>query len=364
MAQVKFPGVHRTTAKGRTYYYFGRGKDRVRLPDDPTSPAFAAAYQRARQAVGQPIGGIADLIARYYESHAFTRLKPTTRESYRADLEAVREKWGSFDPKLIDRPSVIRLQDAFAFKIVKDQRIETPRRADKIVSALSAMLTWAANRGEIPSNPAIGVPSINKSTPRRPWTDKEIEAYRERWPLGSVQRTAFEIAFNTSLRFGDVWSLTWSDVSGGRVRLRQEKTGDWVSVPQTPALAEALAAVKTRTSVRILTQRNGQPYGREGFKTMDGRARKAAGVEASMHGLRAGLATRLIEAGATPDEVAAVTGHATPDLLKTYTVHRNRAKLADQAIAKLDENRTGTVKPRGSDCKTASAERNADAASD
>lgn len=327
MVQVRFKGVNRITRKGRAYYYFGRGKGAIRLPDDPTSPAFAVAYERARAQLGRREGGIGDMIARYYQSRAYGALAARTRLAYRADLEIIRELWGAHDPALIDRAAVVRLRDKFE---------ATPRKADKIISSLSAMLTWAAERGEVPTNPAIGVRSIAKSKPTRPWTDAEMKTYRERWPLGSPQRTAFEIGAATGLRIGDVWALKWSNIINGRVDVTQAKTGRLVSVPITPPLAQALAKAP-RDSVHVVTNSRGRPYTYESFKRMFADATGAAKVTATFHGLRARLATDLIEAGASPDETAAVTGHSTPAQLRTYTAERDRARLADQAFA-----RTGT----------------------
>ncbi|WP_414896537.1 tyrosine-type recombinase/integrase [Rhodovulum sp. YEN HP10] len=53
------------------------------------------------------------------------------------------------------------------------------------------------------------------------------------------------------------------------------------------------------------------------------------------HGLRKACARRLAEAGATPHEIAAVTGHKTLALVQLYTEAAGREGLADAAFEKL-----------------------------
>ena len=62
----------------------------------------------------------------------------------------------------------------------------------------------------------------------------------------------------------------------------------------------------------------------------------AAGLkECSSHGLRKACARRLAEAGATPHEIAAVTGHVTLKEVERYTRAADRSVLADAGFDKL-----------------------------
>ena len=61
-----------------------------------------------------------------------------------------------------------------------------------------------------------------------------------------------------------------------------------------------------------------------------------AGLPAcSAHGLRKAATVRLIEAGCTPHEAAAVTGHESMRVLEIYARERDRRGLADAAMRKL-----------------------------
>ena len=61
----------------------------------------------------------------------------------------------------------------------------------------------------------------------------------------------------------------------------------------------------------------------------------AAGVSGSLHGLRKAGATRLANAGATPDEIRAFLAHETNAQGATYTKAADRARLGDSGMEKL-----------------------------
>jgi len=63
---------------------------------------------------------------------------------------------------------------------------------------------------------------------------------------------------------------------------------------------------------------------------------RAAGLTGcSLHGLRKAGATRLANAGATPDEIRAYLAHKTNQEGVTYTKKADRARLADSGLARL-----------------------------
>src|SRR5450631_2255442 len=80
-------------------------------------------------------------------------------------------------------------------------------------------------------------------------------------------------------------------------------------------------------------------------KALGGDFRKwcdAAGLpkRCTMHGLRKGGARRLAEAGATPHEIMAITGHKTLSEVERYTKAVDRNRLAETAIKKLSQSRS------------------------
>ncbi len=70
----------------------------------------------------------------------------------------------------------------------------------------------------------------------------------------------------------------------------------------------------------------------------------------SSHGLRKAASVRLAEAGCTPHEIVAISGHASLKEIVRYTATADRKQLATAAIEKVKA-RTFTVKPRPSTVK-------------
>jgi integrase len=64
----------------------------------------------------------------------------------------------------------------------------------------------------------------------------------------------------------------------------------------------------------------------------------------SFHGLRKAASVRLAEAGCTPHEIAAITGHASLKEIVRYTQTADRKRLAASAMEKVKA-RTSIVKP-------------------
>jgi integrase/recombinase XerD len=80
----------------------------------------------------------------------------------------------------------------------------------------------------------------------------------------------------------------------------------------------------------------GKPFTANGFgnKFKDW-CRQADLPHCSAHGVRKATSTALAEAGATPHEIMAVTGHRSLKEVERYTKAVSQKKVADQAMSKL-----------------------------
>lgn len=112
----------------------------------------------------------------------------------------------------------------------------------------------------------------------RAWTESEIEVFRRRWPIGSLQRLAFELFLGTGQRRSDVVRMTWSHVTPeGKIHVDQQKTGRRLIIPLHTDTLEALAAAK-RKHVSILVAAYGKPFTVDGFSQWLRQAIAAAGL--------------------------------------------------------------------------------------
>ena len=77
----------------------------------------------------------------------------------------------------------------------------------------------------------------------------------------------------------------------------------------------------------------GSAWGPEIRKLM----KKTGHVGYSLHGLRKNATIELLEAGCTPDEVKAITGHITTQMIEKYGRAVSKRRQAKAAIVKLTD---------------------------
>ena len=193
-----------------------------------------------------------------------------------------------------------------------------------------ALPAFPQGRRAVPTAPAI---------PRARTAD-EIEKFKDTHPLGTRPRLAFDILCFTAGRREDAIRLGHQHVHDGRVRFRQAKNEKRnpvdVDIPLHPDLAAGIAAAASRENLTLLTTAFGKPYTPAGFGNAFGDWVAQAGLsKLSPHGLRATTATPLADAGASPHEIASVTGHRSLQMVQHDTAAAERKRLADKAIKRL-----------------------------
>lgn len=331
------PYVNRQTARGgQTYLYFRKGKgERIRLPADPASPAFAEAYAAALAGkTEKPVlpshvkGTLAALIADYIASGDYKRLRDTTKQGYMARLEILRTSHGHRTLSGMTRAGVQQ-------KIL-DPYGDRPGAANALLKILRVLVRFAMVRDMLIADPTQGLklPKLGKV---HTWTEEEIAQFEAKWPVGTRERLAFALHLFTGQRRSDIHKMTWANVSTGKVALVQQKTGERVCFPIHRDLAAILAATP-REHVTILNTTFGKPFTVTGISRMMRAAITAAGLSLPLrpHGLRKAAGRRLAEAGCVPHEIMAILGHVTLSEAQRYTADADRERLGSSAIHKLE----------------------------
>jgi len=349
MAKVDLPYLQIVEQKGRVYAYYRRAGSRHPLPSPIGSPSFMATYNRIhagyeREAPPRaPLkGSLGDCVARYRKDAAYAGLSPAARSDYDRYLDLLEggdkdrglEALRDYDIATLDWPFIKRVRSLYA---------ATPRKAEYIRSMLSILCEVAIEEGYRKDNPCNGRKRLKGGDGHRPWEESEVEAFRQRWPLDSRERVAFELALNSGQRRGDVIAMTRAHYRDGQISVTQEKTGNRVWMPASQALREALDPFLARHS-QIVLLATGQDAGftKSSFSKFIRAAMTEAGLpsDCTMHGLRYTAATRVYElmvaAGRADEEawafVGAITGHATAVMARKYSGKKRRATIAIERL--------------------------------
>jgi integrase len=297
-------------------------------------------YRYAAHKAKAPLSGetVLDLIRAYERSPEWARLAASTKENYTIYLRPFMKIKG-LSVREIDRRGILELRDAVATH-------RGPGAATGFVRAASALFGWAVDHDWLQHSPCHRVKGL--ATGHLPaWTEAQLAAAIACLP--EHLRRAVVLAVHTGQRRGDLIALRWSDISGGTIRLRQQKTGAELALPIHPALAAELAVWRAQaTALHVLTDVRGKPWTPLHLSGQLPYALARIGLpRLGIHGLRKLAAARLADAGCTTHEIAAITGHRTLSMLALYTRTADQERLASVAVSKLtnsDKRQTSTAK--------------------
>lgn len=298
------------------------------------SPEFMAAYQAyvAGDAAETKVersakGTFGGLIANYYRSIEYANLKQSSKQLYRYALEPLREQHGHQPLRTMSRENLVGIIERIGAK--------APGMANLTRAVLQKMLKVALDRGQISANPLAQKVTAYKSGSHHTWTDAELAQFEAKWPLGSRQRLAYALLFYTGQR-GDVVRMRRADISGGAIKVVQEKTGVELSIQIHPDLAEAIKAGPTK-GLNLLGDVHGRPIKRAALSHLMRQAIRAAGLpdRCVPHGIRKATLRTMAEHGASAKQLAAVSGHKTTKELDRYTAAADQPTLAGAGIASL-----------------------------
>jgi integrase len=333
---LPFTYCHRKRLKHgvREYWRFRRGTIDTPLPSHPGDPAFHSRYaelcelEEDRRAKEEKAPHTMDwLIDRYRASAEFHALAGVTQTDYARILEYVRKGMGPEPFQSVDRASVKALRDTFAHQ---------PRTAHKIKQVVSLLYSWAdqADLVEAGFNPAANLKRLKwKAKPIEIWSDEEISMF-----LANCQpfmKTPVMLALYTGQRREDIVQMNWNDVQGEFVRIRQNKTGEPLSIPMHPELKKHLISIRSGFGGKIVRAADGKPMNANALSSALSRAAEAiVGMpHRTMHGLRYAAAGRLEAAGCSVVEITSVIGHRTYQMALKYMRQRKDAEAAIEKLA-------------------------------
>ena len=330
---------------GRVRLYLRRkGMKPIPLPDEH-DPGFLAAYQAALESSAPTPkvsrvspDGLEALSRSYYASSEFASLASSTQAVYRRIIDGLCRDHGNKPVAMLMPHNVQRLVM---------EKADTPAAANHLRRTLRALMKHAVHLGIRPDDPTANIGRLKEvGEGAETWTEEDIAAFEARWPVGSKPRLALSLLLYTGQRRSDVVRMGHQHLRNGAIDVRQVKTGARLTIPLHPDLAELLPPKTERLT--FLTAESGRAFTPNGFYMRFRAWAEAAGLPAgrSPHGLRKAAARRMAEAGCTPHQIAAVTGHRTLAEIERYTKAANQEHLARQAVVHLGrpQNANASVK--------------------
>lgn len=321
---------------GKARWYYRRpGWKRIPLPGLPWTPEFMAAYEMAeagqKAEIGEkqtPPGSISALVASYYRTSDFTGLSDSTKTTYRGIIERFRADHGD--------KRVAHLQRQHVQKII-GEKSETPAAANNLLRMLHLLMRHAVDLGWRGDDPTQGVRKIrHKSGGFKTWEEHHIEAFTAYHKPGTRAHLALSLLIYTGQRRSDVVRMGRQHVRNGILSVIQQKTGQDVHVPLHAELKASLDRLPL-DNLTFLVTAQGKPFSPAGFTNWFRDMTREAGLPdgLSPHGLRKATCRRLAEAGCTPHEIMAISGHRSLAEVTRYTVEAGRKGLAQRAVDRL-----------------------------
>lgn len=346
--KIALKGLHRVErrlANGGVSLHFYAWRGGPKIEAEPGTPEFVAEFQAHNTTRDKPIPGKTDLqslIDAYRSTSNFTDLSTSSKTEYARYIRKIEAEFGDMPIKALNDPAV-----RGEFLDWRDRTASSgTRAADYGFAVRSKIMAWAYDRRRIVANPCER-PGRLHSAGRAAciWDQASIDMLFTQ-ASGAVSLPC-HIAIWTGQRQGDILALTWSAYDGEFLRLKQSKTGRYLTVPVAADLRVILDAAKVKRSsaVTICATTRGKPWTSDGFKTSFGKARDAPGVTGlTFHDFRGTAVARLAAAGCSVPEIVTITGHSLKDaetILDKHYFSRDRG-LGESAISKLEKHRTAT----------------------
>ena len=294
-----------------------------------SSGAIVQAPAKAPKPARIKSGTTAAAIAGYMASDAWRELAVATASARRRILNTIADAAGDEMLSVWDRETIQAKIDEKPVTVRKNWR-----------SAFRGLFTWAMAAKLIAIDPSVGLKAATAETDGyRTWDETEIAQYLARHPVGSKARRVFALALCTAQRRTDLAMMGWQHVvEGGRIRIKQSKTGETVSIPILPELAAELAFCPKDQATFIVgaTGKKLSPNNLgDNFRTWRREAQLDEGL--SLHGLRRAMCRRLVKAGMTYHTIMSITGHKTLEEIQRYCEDYEREVEADKAIAAIEK---------------------------
>lgn len=308
--------------KHGAYYYVHQNKwERIGSTLEEALEAYARKVKAANTGAGMPrlIDDVLKQIA--------PKLKPNTLKQYEAAGQRLKEILAEFEPHQVKAKHVAAIKNSMA---------GTPNMANRIISFLRTVCTYAVEWQLMDSNPCVGIRRFEEKKRDRYLTDAELVAILAE--STENMRVIYLMAYLTAQRISDVLGIKLTDINDEGIAFKQQKTDKRLIVAMTPDIKDVVARAKAlprsaRGLTLFTTKRTCKPVIYETVKQQFKKACERAGVkDATLHDLRAKSITDAKKQGHNPQKLA---GHSDPRMTERYIRLREIDVAQGPSLAKI-----------------------------
>ncbi|CDF82618.1 phage integrase family protein [Pseudomonas knackmussii B13] len=290
--------------KHGAFYYVHQGKwERL------GSTLEAALKEYAKKVAPRSGGAMPDLIDEVLR-HISPNLASNTVTQYTTLAERLKKILAQFNPDQVLPRHVAA---------IKAELAGTPNMANRMLSFLRTVFSYAVEWQRVDANPCIGIRRHVEKKRERYITDDEFLAICA--VSTENMRVIYQMAYLTGQRINDVLGIKLSDISDEGIAFKQQKTGKRLIVAMTPDIDDVITRTKAlprsaRGLTLFTTRTTCKPVIYETVKQQFKKACERAGVkDATLHDLRAKAITDTKNQGNNPQLLA---GHSDPRMTDRY----------------------------------------------
>jgi len=317
--------------KGRTYYFIEYGTNKwINLGRDYVE---AMALYASIRGPGGSLDTMSDLIDRYMLEIAPTKAKRTYKDNL-TEAKNLKAVFGDLVPTDVTKT------DIYGYKNERGRTSQV--RANREISLLSVIFTYAEEWGVAENNPARGIRKF-KETPRdRYIEDWEYLDFKEH--AGPLIAAYMDFKLVTGLRQGDVLRLRLDQIQQDGIHVTISKTGkrrifEWTDELRF-SVKQARNIPRPISGMFLFCTRRGTPYTGDGFRSIWQRKMRSALSQKILqerftdHDIRRKTGSD----SASLEEASKLLGHS--DVRITHRVYRAK----EEVVSPLDTNLLGKTR--------------------
>jgi integrase len=254
----------------------------------------------------------------YMNSARWERLSPRTKTMYESSLKNLIEFWGD-DITKITRPMLVKFQDRHRAK---------PGMVREACKVMNNIMAYAYDYGYVEHNVAAHL----RNTPSKPiarWSQNEFQRFVTSAP--DHLRRAAMLALYTGQRRSDITKMEWDHIIGDCIEVTQKKTKKTLLIPIHKDLRPVIDG-KRKNNKYIIWNNYGAKWSNDSLTKAVRRHAISIGMkDRCIHGLRKSTASILAERGATPSQIAAITGQSL-GVVEHYCKEADQKSMATAAM--------------------------------